>query len=867
MRAADSEPEVASSNTAKKPRHFDNVIVLLVAVSEYESPGIPSLKHPITDALDLKKFFESHYGYKVETLFEEKATAEAVVSKVTEIGMNLGANDAFIIHFGGHGMAVEQSSLSGEFKGYYVTHDATVSSLTNPMGDSWQSSVIEMGSFSKLITGLSVGHIVLLADCCKSGFAALTTSRGDIDRRDLSLSVMNPSCSVVTATTSKRTVSGRTFTPAVKRALGSSQTKSLCEVVVEVKKDVADAGLRPQHTQFREDGGDFVFIPLAVAQRNTDEQIQRQEERLQKELRNLTTLEEALLALNTVDYRLSKSPFEQHEIWKKLFEKFDDKASVQQPRDELAQFALYQCWRKGLGVEKASAEKAFYAAAVAYQSGSAIGKLLVGDALYRGVHVAQNKIAGRNLLEMSAKSGSEIAKFALADILLKEGRREDQARALELFREASTAGVINADIALAQAYSDVFSEYEGVRQNIDKAIEATKKLMAEENGPAEANYQVFLMQSAFPGRFPDATSDRRIALLLEASEMGFADAHVDLAKAHLFRASEFGLEGSKETAKELLQLAAQADNREAHNMLSFLHSQGDVVELNYDLAKEHAIRASELGSGQASCRLGVWYRDGSVVEKNPRKAFEYFRRSALQENAEGCKCLGAMYDSGEGPAAGLSKQEQAAEATHWLMKACELGSSEARDLFVSHVTNKYSHVSWRGADRVLWNRHPDSALSMIRRAAYRARYISGRASRVLPGNAGQENWLQIAPENTETVYVGGFAIGERTKASFYAAEFFILEVDYRAFCEAWFALYRGSAKKSEIIEFDGGLEGRVSGTLHERPWLEENEQFLDGYKTVLLALDGNILCDLTGPAAEVDAARDAFIEYATNLRF
>jgi len=852
--------------TNAQPRHFNRVIVLLVAINEYQSPDVGALELPLDDAKNLKELFETNYGYEVEVLANEMATKAAIENAIFRLDNELGADDALIVHFGGHGMSVEQDLPEIGSKGYYVPYDATVSSLETPKGKAWKASVIEMSAFSDRLATLSIGHVLLLADCCKSGFAAQRRIRGGIDgRRDLEFSVLNPSCSIVTATTSTRRVSGGHFSNAFRVALKKREPKSLCEVVVDVKRTVAERGLRPQHVQLRNDGGDFVFIPLAVSVDEVDVLIQNEESKLQERRAKLTTLTEALFAFNALDYRLGNDPFRRHEQWKKLFEKFDEKAMVQHPVDGLAQFSVYQCCIKGLGVGEADPLKAFNAAVTAYQSGDAIGKFLVGDAFYRGVHVEQNKIAGLRLVEEAAKDGSPIAKFVLGDILLTEGGDGSLARGVELLEDAAKAGIINADIALAQAYSGVFSKYKATKipRNIDKAIQATIKVIDNDVRPAEGSYQGFLMQETFGGHFKNAIPKDRLFLLLDASHRGFPDAQVDLAKVYLFRWEDYGFHQDEGAARDLILAAAKANNRVAHDMLSFFHSQGELFDLDYELAREHGIKASNLGSGQASRRMGVWHYDGNVVEQDYAKAFQFFRKAASQNDAEGCKCLASMFDRGEGPAASLTKPEQLSEATHWLMKSCELGDANARDYFVSEVTNKFSHISWRGAERQLCKTYPDSALTMIRRAAYRARYLSGREKRVLPTKGAATNWSQIKPKNPDAVHIGGFAVGENVKASFYAVQSFVS--DYPAFLRAWFGRYSGEAKQKAIKQIEGGLEGTVSGTFHEPAWLDEKEHAHSGYKTIALALDGGLVCDLTGPSEEVDAARDVFISYAKSL--
>ena len=84
--------------------------------------------------------------------------------------------------------------------------------------------------------------------------------------------------------------------------------------------------------------------------------------------------------------------------------------------------------------------------------------------------------------------------------------------------------------------------------------------------------------------------------------------------------------------------------------------------------------AAERGDPEAEFTLGKAYDSGKGVPRDPKKAFEYYRRAAEQGNAKAQNNLAALYATGS---EGVEKNE--AEARKWLRKAAEQGVPLAQD--------------------------------------------------------------------------------------------------------------------------------------------------------------------------------------------
>lgn len=82
---------------------------------------------------------------------------------------------------------------------------------------------------------------------------------------------------------------------------------------------------------------------------------------------------------------------------------------------------------------------------------------------------------------------------------------------------------------------------------------------------------------------------------------------------------------------------------------------------------ENLLFAESNGFTPSITELGVIYYDGTLVEKDLQKAFEYFKRSALKNDPLAQNNLGWMYEHGEGTEINIEKAE------YWYRIASENG--------------------------------------------------------------------------------------------------------------------------------------------------------------------------------------------------
>ena len=106
-----------------------------------------------------------------------------------------------------------------------------------------------------------------------------------------------------------------------------------------------------------------------------------------------------------------------------------------------------------------------------------------------------------------------------------------------------------------------------------------------------------------------------------------------------------------------------------HKKLAWLTTSVTVLSVPaaVDIAKE-----AERGSVRAQYKLGIFYKLGNDVPKDPAKAVEWFRKAAEQGDADAQCYLGYCYDEGVGV------PKDPAKAVEWTRKAAEQGNACAQ---------------------------------------------------------------------------------------------------------------------------------------------------------------------------------------------
>lgn len=81
-------------------------------------------------------------------------------------------------------------------------------------------------------------------------------------------------------------------------------------------------------------------------------------------------------------------------------------------------------------------------------------------------------------------------------------------------------------------------------------------------------------------------------------------------------------------------------------------------------------RQAQIGDSEAQYRMGIMYKDGKFVEKNPVEAFYWFRKSASNGNGDAMLEVGRCFREGDGVIA----DSRIAAENYW--RAAEKGNAE-----------------------------------------------------------------------------------------------------------------------------------------------------------------------------------------------
>lgn len=105
--------------------------------------------------------------------------------------------------------------------------------------------------------------------------------------------------------------------------------------------------------------------------------------------------------------------------------------------------------------------------------------------------------------------------------------------------------------------------------------------------------------------------------------------------------------------------------------LGLMYYKGKGVERNPKEAATYFRRSAEQGHAGAQYNIGLMRLNGRWVKKDLRKAAHWFYLSAKQENARAQYNLGLMYARGDGVVKDRRK------AVHWLARSARQGNDEA----------------------------------------------------------------------------------------------------------------------------------------------------------------------------------------------
>lgn len=153
---------------------------LVIGIAEYISPSLGRLSKTTNDAESIAQLLEKYGDFQsVQRLPQrwnkEKKGYETAAEKVkgAEIGQELrtflleqATNNEALIYFSGHGFTI--SDNLGQQKGYLASSDCQIELKENQTGE--QKYGIPLDSLNELIRDSQLSSLVMLLDCCHSGY-------------------------------------------------------------------------------------------------------------------------------------------------------------------------------------------------------------------------------------------------------------------------------------------------------------------------------------------------------------------------------------------------------------------------------------------------------------------------------------------------------------------------------------------------------------------------------------------------------------------------------------------------------------------------------------------------------------------------
>ncbi|MHC5859465.1 nSTAND1 domain-containing NTPase [Nostoc sp.] len=153
---------------------------LVIGIAEYVSPSLPRLSKTTNDAEAIAQLLEQYGDFQsVQRLPQrwnkDKKGYEMAASKVTgaQLGQDLrtflleqATNNEALIYFSGHGFTI--SDNLGQQKGYLASSDCQIEFKENENVE--QKYGIPLDSLNDLIRASQLSSLVMLLDCCHSGY-------------------------------------------------------------------------------------------------------------------------------------------------------------------------------------------------------------------------------------------------------------------------------------------------------------------------------------------------------------------------------------------------------------------------------------------------------------------------------------------------------------------------------------------------------------------------------------------------------------------------------------------------------------------------------------------------------------------------
>lgn len=350
-----------------------------------------------------------------------------------------------------------------------------------------------------------------------------------------------------------------------------------------------------------------------------------------------------------------------------------------------AQFRLYQCYNKGLGIVLDDAA-GFVWLKKAAQNSHPEALFDLAEVYASGKGTVADAAMAAQTYRLSAEQNNATAQYIFATCCLHgKGIPQDAGAAVQWLKKSAGQNNADAQVLLGKC----LSEGNGIERDGLAARDFFEKSAAQ--GNAEAMYQL--------GKICHAAKDsgKAVEWYRKSAEAGFADAQYQLAYCHetkdgaplsgteilkwYRKAAEQGhteaqyrlalryhSQKSWTPAKKLFQQAAEQGHADAQYYWGYYQELGRHMPKDRQAAIESYQKAVAQGNAQAQYRLGVLKEE----DKDVTGAADCYRKAALQGIPEAQYKIACFHDHG----IGVIRNDK--EAVQWYRKAADNDIFEAQ---------------------------------------------------------------------------------------------------------------------------------------------------------------------------------------------
>mgnify|MGYP002133651038 FL=1 len=315
--------------------------------------------------------------------------------------------------------------------------------------------------------------------------------------------------------------------------------------------------------------------------------------------------------------------------------------------------------------------------------GQVLAKVELAQVLLQAAPQDQDKAKEAvKLIQEAEAADNKVARRLLANLYVSGapnvGIEQSIEKAKTLLEKGSTAGDGESTLGLSQLYA---AGVPGLAVDAQKSLDYLIKATEQKNAVAMSTYAARLFDGD-TGEKPLVKKDPAAAMKMfeDAAATGFAAANRLLGAIY-----ENGLGGNTKSIKKAVDYytkAANANDGEALFRLGnffeagIKEGEGDkaeiIVQQNAKSALDLYRLAAQNGQASAFYNVGVYYETGTVVDKDPVKAFAFLLKAATSGVPQAQFRLAGLYQQGTGTS------QDIVAAMAWFDRAASAGFAPAQ---------------------------------------------------------------------------------------------------------------------------------------------------------------------------------------------